>query len=181
MSACCCASLHLGFEQKQDRAQSLANSCTAPSARGEGGCQTRPLSLPTACYTFCPGDMRLSLVPAGLQHWILHQTAHAAAADSKSPRQRASLHQMLQRMLQHAFLALLLLKFNTQETSFSASSLQPWKQHLQQSHSLQRLRCPLVCRNQGILPRARRRHPGKEGFVGPAVSGGRGGKASHCS
>lgn len=31
-----------------------------------------------------------------------------------------------------------------------------------------------------MLLRVRRQYPGKEGFVGLAGSGGRGGKASHC-
>jgi len=66
--------------------------------------------LPAHCRcALCPGDRYQGLsVPAGLQHWILQQYAQTAAAESKSPRQRASLHQILRWILRYALPALLL-------------------------------------------------------------------------
>lgn len=109
MSACHCASLHLGFEQKQDRGQSLADSCMASSPGDPSPCP--PPATPSA-----PGTYALVWFLQGSSTASCsRQRAHAAAADSKSPRQRASLHQILKWTLRHALPALVLPEFNTRK------------------------------------------------------------------
>ena len=70
-----------------------------------------PPATPSAPVTYAPVWFLQGSSTASCSR----QRAHAAAADSKSPRHRASLHQILKWTLQHALPALVLPEFNTRK------------------------------------------------------------------